>query len=343
MAASSKIPSVSFVIPVLNSGDVLANCLFSIRAQKYPQNKIKIIIVDGGSTDETIDIARSYHCHIIENSLKTAEAGKSIGVDCVSTDLVALIDSDNILPSTTWLKMMVIPLRQDSRILGAEPWSFTYRSLAGFIERYSSLIGANDPYTLIAGNYDRQNLITNNWTSLNIHIYNHRYYQSFAIKRGQIIPTIGANGTIYRSNFLQQYKTGDYFFDIDYLSLALKSIKQVHFAKVKIGIIHTYCESSLTKFYQKQLRRVKDLYIYKNERYYPLVHNHFKPSFLFTLYVLTIFPMIYHSLLGYFRQRDKAWFFHPIACIITFYVYSTQTILYFLGLNQPQSRHQWHQ
>lgn len=343
MAAFSNSPSVTFVIPTLNSGSVLIDCLQSITDQKYPKDKIKILIVDGGSTDSTLKISQLYLATVIHNPLKTGESAKALGVKLVSTDYIALVDSDNILPDPNWLSLMLSPLTAHPSIIGSEPWSYTYRKRGGFIERYSALSGVNDPYALIAKNYDRQSLITGNWTSLKLDIVNHRYYQLIHFNNTSTLPTIGANGTIYRTKVAQKYIKGNYFFDIDFLSTILSKKKSLDFAKVKTGIIHTYCESSISKFYKKQLRRAVDLYTHRSDRTYPLTQNHLVPTILFSLYVVTIFPMIFDTIRGFVRKPDTAWFFHPLACIITLYTYGIVTIKYKLGLLNPLDRKQWHQ
>lgn len=53
---------VSIVIPTENSANVLDACLRSIRQQTYKNTEI--IIVDGKSSDETIQIAKKYKCRI---------------------------------------------------------------------------------------------------------------------------------------------------------------------------------------------------------------------------------------------------------------------------------------
>ena len=169
-------PSISIIIPTLNSSNVLEECLISIKKQNYPQTKIEILIIDGGSRDSTLQIAKKYNCLIINNSLKTAEAAKAIGVKIAKGEYIALIDSDNILPSKKWLKRMIQPLIKHPELIGSEPWSYTYRKNGGFIERYSSLTGVNDPYTLIAGNYDRKSYLHNNWTNLNLNIKNYEKF-----------------------------------------------------------------------------------------------------------------------------------------------------------------------
>ena len=98
-------PSISIITPTYNSGKTLASCLDSIKTQDY-NGEIEIIIADGGSTDSTLEIAQKYTDKIYPNPLKTGEAGKAAGVKQAKNEIIALIDSDNILPSRDWLSSM---------------------------------------------------------------------------------------------------------------------------------------------------------------------------------------------------------------------------------------------
>ena len=53
---------VSVIITTKNEEKNIGNCLKSIKAQSYPQDKIEIIVVDNNSTDKTKEIIRSF-CH----------------------------------------------------------------------------------------------------------------------------------------------------------------------------------------------------------------------------------------------------------------------------------------
>ncbi|MDP2754648.1 MAG: glycosyltransferase [Nitrospirota bacterium] len=101
-----SLPSLSIVIPTYNSSKTLPLCLESIAGQDYPKEKIEFIIADGGSTDSTLEIAQKYTDKIYLNPLKTGEAGKAVGVKRSKGEIIALIDSDNILPSKDWLFRM---------------------------------------------------------------------------------------------------------------------------------------------------------------------------------------------------------------------------------------------
>ena len=57
--------SLSIVMPTFNCEKNLDECLRCIRMQDYPQNLIEIIILDGGSTDRTREVALKYGATII--------------------------------------------------------------------------------------------------------------------------------------------------------------------------------------------------------------------------------------------------------------------------------------
>lgn len=331
---------LSIIIPTLNSSTVLEKCLNSINKQNFTD--YEIIIVDGGSSDTTIKTALKYNCKIIHNPYKTAEAGKSIGLKRSRGDFIAFIDSDNILPDNNWISQMLEPF-DDPQILVSEPIKFTYRPEGGFIERYCSLFGANDPYCIIAGNYDRFSYYSQKWTGLNLkYIDNHKYLKIY-LSPNYSIPTIGANGTFFRSNFFEKKQLPQYLFDIDILTNKINQGHTIIIAKVKIGIIHTYCEDSIQKFIRKQYRRITDYYTYRSIREYRWIGNNLYTLPRFIMSTLSIVFPLYQSIVGFLKKPDLAWFFHLPACSLTLAIYGMVTIKYKLGLQRPLDRKSWKQ
>lgn len=331
MSQSEKLPTVSILIATLNSSSVLEKCLASISSQDYPKEKVEIIVSDGGSTDDTLQIAEKYNAKIVLNKLKTAESGKMVALREASGKYAALIDSDNILPDTHWLKEMLAPLEKHKDIMGSEPIEYTWRKEDGFITRYCALIGMNDPLTLFFGNYDRINLITNTWTEVERTEQDYGNY-IVATFRDKNLPTIGANGTLFRTNFLKKNVVGDYLFDIDILAGFIEKKGEVKFIKVKTGIVHLFCENSISTFARKQRRRICDFLFHSSKdsrSFWSTSDIYTKKSFALTkfiVYTVTIFPLLFQSLNGYRVKRDVAWFFHPIACLITLWEYGKGVI-----------------
>jgi len=335
---------ISIIIPTLNAAAVLETCLKSIRRQNFSKSLTEIIIVDGGSIDNTLKIAKKYHAKIVKNPLKTAEAGKAVGVKVATGKYIALIDSDNILPTKNWLQTNLNILESNPNLIGTEPIRFTYRQSGGFIERYSALTGVNDPYAFITGIYDRQNFINFKWTGLKIDQIDKKEYLEIKLLPNSIIPTIGANGTIFQTSFLKKNLTSDYLFDIDIITHHLANTKKpIYFAKVKQGIIHTFCESSIKKFIKKQNRRITDYFYYQKFRQYDWSQANQTGILKFILYTVLIIPMLFDTFRGFFHKPDSAWFFHPLACFITLYLYTINSLKFKFGLLKELNRNQWQQ
>lgn len=329
---------LSIVIPTLNSEKLLPLCLDSIRIQNYPQESVEIIIADGGSTDGTLEVAKAYRCRIIPNLLKTGEAGKAVGVKHANGEIIALIDSDNILPDPNWLKLMIAPF-SDLSVVGTEPLYYTHRKTDGYITRYSALLGANDPLCVFLGNYDRYSLLTNRWTDMPV---KEEDYCDYLIVEFQAtkLPTIGANGFFVRKNLLDKCIIQDYFFDID---IVYDLVSQGHnkFAKVKIGIIHIF-SGTLNTFIRKQERRIRDYGYYQKIgiRRYPWSKLDRIRLIKYVVYTITIFPLLFQAAIGWTRKRDVAWAFHIPACWITLMVYGIGTVRNFFG-TAPMERDNW--
>lgn len=344
-------PLVSVLLPTLNAASVLEKCLRSIADQDYPKEKIEIIVADGGSTDKTLDIIREFgppnrrtelRIQTVKNPLRTGEAGKAVALRYATGELVASIDSDNVLPDKNWLKKMVEPF-SDPEIIGAEPWEFTWRSQDGFIDRYCALMGMNDPVCYFLGNYDRFCILTGKWTGLPVEEEDKGGWIKATLKSGAI-PTIGANGTILKRKVLVEGGlVGDYLFDIDIIA-QLAAHKPVKFAKVKTGIIHLYCGSNIGKFVRKQTRRIRDYLYYQKRgvRQYPWQRQNKMALLKFILACVAVLPLFYQAIKGYLKKPDPAWFFHPLACWLTLGVYSWRKLVSTFSIKE-MARERWGQ
>lgn len=86
-------PEVSVVVPARNAARWLGKCLESIRAEKPRE----IIVVDGCSTDDTVEIALSLGARVLSDEGRGLPAARMLGVQSACSDVVALIDADVVL------------------------------------------------------------------------------------------------------------------------------------------------------------------------------------------------------------------------------------------------------
>ncbi len=92
-----RLPLVTISIPTLNSGSFLERCFDAIKAQTY--KNVEINIVDGGSKDTTVEIAKARNVDV--SIYKGALLGARYqGLQQAKGEYILLLDSDQILEST---------------------------------------------------------------------------------------------------------------------------------------------------------------------------------------------------------------------------------------------------
>ncbi|MBQ7667503.1 MAG: glycosyltransferase, partial [Kiritimatiellae bacterium] len=258
--------TVSVLVPTLNSARTLGECLRSVRAQRWPQDRLEIVVADAGSTDGTAGIAREFGARIVPNALRTGEAGKAAAARAAAGGFFALIDSDNVLPDPDWLVRMMEPFA-DPGIAASEPLRYDARPGDPPLVRYFARLGMNDPFCLFVGNYDRECAVSGRWTALPVEAEDRGGYLCVALRNGAAFPTIGANGFIVRRAAAEKAGIGDYWFDVDVprAIAAASPDGAVRVAKVKTGIVHLYC-ASMDDFRRKQERRIRDFLAFRAER-----------------------------------------------------------------------------
>jgi glycosyltransferase involved in cell wall biosynthesis len=100
MNVASKPARVSVVIPCLNERDMIGRCLESVLEQTYPQQRIEILIADGGSTDGTLAVIEQFAaCHpqadirLVENPDRIQSAGCNQAIAVSRGDVIVRLDA----------------------------------------------------------------------------------------------------------------------------------------------------------------------------------------------------------------------------------------------------------
>jgi Glycosyltransferases, probably involved in cell wall biogenesis len=94
---------VSFIIPTYNSGNYIGRCLEAIKTIDHPQDRFEIVIVDNGSSDDTLEIARRFTDKIVINTTSLVSKLRNLGAAQAIGDLLIFIDSDCVI-HRNWIK-----------------------------------------------------------------------------------------------------------------------------------------------------------------------------------------------------------------------------------------------
>ena len=91
-------PLISVIIPVYNTGQYLAYCLDSVINQTY-QN-LEIILVNDGSTDNSLQIAQQYsdrdkRIQILNQENQGVSAARNFGISRANGEYIGFVDSDD--------------------------------------------------------------------------------------------------------------------------------------------------------------------------------------------------------------------------------------------------------
>jgi len=96
--------SVSVVVPVLNGAETISRLLNSL--MKQARAPVEVIVVDGGSTDGTQQIVRSYNVKLFEERKPGPAAARNLGLKKARGELVVFVDAD-MVPTKYWLSGLV--------------------------------------------------------------------------------------------------------------------------------------------------------------------------------------------------------------------------------------------
>lgn len=320
----NKYLSVSVVTATFNSERTLGRCLDSVRKQVYPQDRIELIIADGGSKDKTLKIAESYGAKVyhVNPSLQSAEYNKSIGIKYAKNELILMLDHDNVMTHNKWLQNMVKPFLDHPEIVGSETLRYHYDKNTSLIDRYFALYGAGDPIVWYLGRADRLSYMFDRYNLAGHTVDKGNYYD--VTFQNNNIPTIGANGFFVRRATLIHYaqtQPGKYF-DMD-VNVDLIKHGFTHYAFVKEGILHLTGYGSIWYFLKRRLLYMNQYHLGNSNRRYAILEKKDLPRLIFVIIIcITVIIPLYDSLRGFKKIHDWAWFLHPILCMSFVVLYS---------------------
>ena len=134
-------PFLSVIVPSYNGTQVLPRCLSALIASDLPRDDWELIVVDDGSTDDTVGVAAQWADVIVRlpGPPHGPAYGRNRGADAARGEVLVFIDSDVVVHGDT-LRRLAWSFASE-RQLGAVFGSYDDRPPAeGLVSRYRNLL-----------------------------------------------------------------------------------------------------------------------------------------------------------------------------------------------------------
>ena len=326
-----KYPKISVVLVTYNGEKTIEDCLNLFFEQDYPKDRIEMIIADGGSTDKTLKIIKSYQkkypkvIKLIDNP-KKYKVGRGGGADIASQkatgEFILMIDQDNLLPQKFWLKSMAEILVNNKDISCVQSLTLIPKE-GSIMDKYLGATGIEDPFAVPYSLKSEVILHPNKFK------YNKKEkYYIYTIDKNEFYYG-GDNGFLIRKKDF--FENGGYTQDIDnFYRMALNKRKYKVAIPSDLRVFHK-TSSEFFDFIKKRGFYVR-YYLRENIKqrnfyWINLKKNSFKQNFKFiknVFYNLIIIPRLFEGIKMTIKQKEFSWLIHPILtfAVTLNYIYS---------------------
>jgi len=125
--------NASILIRTYNEERHLPDVLQAIAAQERKKFSHEVLVIDSGSTDGTLDIARKYGCRVLQVPREQFTFGRSLNIGCqeAAGEVLVFISGHCIPVHDKWFLTLIEPLTQDKV-------AYTYgRQIGGASSKFS--------------------------------------------------------------------------------------------------------------------------------------------------------------------------------------------------------------
>ncbi|HTR42154.1 MAG TPA: glycosyltransferase [Pseudomonadales bacterium] len=296
---SQNLPMVSFIMPTLNAGAILDNCLASIARQTYPRDRYEIILADAHSTDSTRDIAKKYGAIVLDDDGKNMEEGKRLAFARATGEYIVFVDADNEITHPDYIELAVTALAKNPQALGVESYYLPSPKMSSFCAYLSHLLHISDPICwLMSANPQLVERIGD--------------VERWRLPGATLSYPLGANGFVFRRADLESVKADEHFQDT-HAALHLMRAGKREWLRIHGRGVHHYYVQTLWRFVQKRRRAtVHFLRVQEEAKTNWMKESPPVPLWAATLYCVTFLGPLYHTLRG--LVDDWRWLWHLPAC-----------------------------
>jgi glycosyltransferase involved in cell wall biosynthesis len=125
---------VSAIVPVYNDASGIRLSLERLLSQSYAREAYEIIVVDNGSTDDTIEVVRRLEASnrgmvklVVEDQVRGSYAARNRGIRAARGEILAFTDADCV-PAQDWMEAGVKALQASGAASGGGRVEFTYKA-----------------------------------------------------------------------------------------------------------------------------------------------------------------------------------------------------------------------
>ena len=145
MPTTSRI-QVAVIIPAYNASRYLAHTLQSVSNQTH--KALEIVIIDDGSTDDTVSICRRFaagdpRMRILSTENRGVAAARNTGIKASKSAYIAFLDADDIW-HPTYVERMLAALHPLPDVWGAVYALHRFIDTEGYCTRSGSSLNARD-------------------------------------------------------------------------------------------------------------------------------------------------------------------------------------------------------
>lgn len=320
-----NIPDISFIVITYNDAKSLKRTLLSIVKQKYPKNKIEIVVVDNGSKDETIALAKSFGARVMVNTKDTLYRSLSIAYHAARGRFIYQLDQDEELRFDDFLQLMLHPLIKDDTVAATFTRNYPNNQMT-WITRFLSYHPAQlDPLYEYFSPRIEETIVSKK---------KNNFICKFTLDK---IP--GCGHLIYRRSFLEKTAMWRerYFSDQETLTgvIAAGFTKFVYIPQT--GYYH-YHANSLSHLLSKRIRNLTGHYLkvespYKWKWFDTTSISGLVKIMLWITYANLLIPATIRGIVRAIKFHDAVLLTEPIVTIVT-----TDVILYnFLTLSEGRN------
>jgi len=296
-----NLPRVSFIMPTLNAGALLDNCLASIVRQTYPHDRCEIILADAHSNDSTRDIAKKYGALVLDDDGRNMEEGKRLALQHANGEFIVFVDADNEITHADYVELAIKALLANPQALGVESYYLPSPKMSSFCAYLTHLLHISDPICwLMSAN---PQLIARDGET-----------ERWVLPGGSYSYPLGANGFVFRRADLESVRADEHFQDT-HAALHLMRAGEREWLRIRGRGVHHYYVQTLWGFVQKRRRAtVHFLRVQEEAKTNWMKESPPVPLWLATVYCLTFIGPFWHALRGMIRDRDARWLWHLPAC-----------------------------